>query len=141
MSITTPRLEILQAGKVSVNTLGYGDGGNITIRAGEIKIADSIVEFGGDASGLLANVGTSGSGNGGSLDIEAKHLNIYNGGQINASTDGSGNGGIIDIRADRIDVSGESSDGLFRSAITSNSTTNFKAKGSRYWLKGNSSLP
>ena len=127
LNITTPRLEILEGGEVSANTRGSGNAGNIIIRAEEIKIADPIVEFNGNVSGLLTNVSASGSGNGGSLDIEAKHLNIYNGGQINASTDGAGNAGIIDIRADKIDLFGESSDGLFRSAITSSSTTNFNA--------------
>ncbi len=127
LRITSPMLEILQGGKLSVNTLGSGNGGNIIIRAEKIKVADLIVDFGGDVSGLLANVATDGSGNGGSLDIEAKHLDVYNGGQITASTDGAGNAGIIDIRADQIDVSGQSSDGLFPSAITSSSTTNFDA--------------
>ncbi|MEM7715157.1 MAG: S-layer family protein, partial [Cyanobacteria bacterium P01_A01_bin.68] len=127
LNISTPRLEILEGGEVSANTRGAGNAGNIIIRAEEIKIADPIVEFNRNVSGLLTNVSASSSGNGGSLDIEAKHLNIYNGGQINASTDGAGNAGTINIRADKIDIDGESSDGMFRSAITSASTTNFTA--------------
>ncbi|NEQ52252.1 MAG: S-layer family protein [Leptolyngbya sp. SIO3F4] len=127
LSITTPRLSVVQGGKVAVNTVGDGDGGNITIRADAIEVADPIVDFTGAVSGLVANAVSGSTGDGGSLDIEANRLNVYNGGQITASTDGVGNAGTVRIRADEIDVSGQSSDGLFRSGIMSGSMTNADA--------------
>lgn len=127
LSITTPRLSVVEGGKVAVNTLGEGDGGNIIIRADEIEVADPIIDFTGAVSGLVANAVSGSTGNGGSLDIEANHLSVYNGGQITASTDGAGNAGTVTIRADNIDVVGQSSDGLFRSGIISGSTTSADA--------------
>lgn len=127
LSITTPRLSIVQGGKVAVNTLGEGNGGNITIRADEIEVADPIVDFVGGVSGLVANAVAGSTGNGGSLDIEANQLRVYNGGQITASTDGDGNAGTVTIRADEIDVWGQSRDGLFSSAIMSGATTQANA--------------
>lgn len=123
LSITTPRLSILQGGKVAVNTVGAGDGGTITIRAEEIEVADPVVDFTGAVSGLVANVVSGSTGNGGSLDISTNRLSVYNGGQITASTDGAGNAGTVIVRANEIDVAGQSSDGLFRSGIMSGSKT------------------
>ncbi|MEA5465378.1 S-layer family protein [Leptothoe sp. PORK10 BA2] len=127
LSITTPRLSVVQGGKVAVNTVGEGNGGSITIRAEEIEVADPIVDFGGAISGLVANAVTGSTGKGGSLDIAANRLTVYNGGQITASTDGVGNAGTVTIRADEIDVSGQSSDGLFNSGIMSSSRTSADA--------------
>lgn len=123
LSITTPRLSIVQGGKVAVNTIGEGNGGNITIRADEIEVADPIVDFTGAISGLVANAVGGSTGSGGSLDIEANRLRVYDGGQITASTNGTGNAGTVMIRADEIDVSGQSRDGMFRSEIVSGSKT------------------
>ncbi len=127
LSITTPRLSVVAGGKVAVNTLAEGNGGNITIRADEIEVADPIVDFVDAVSGLVANAVTGSTGNGGSLDIEANRLSVYNGGQITASTDGAGNAGTVTIRADEIEVSGQSTDGLFSSGIMSGATTNADA--------------
>ena len=127
LSITTPQLRIVQGGKVAVNTVGEGNGGNLVIRADEIEVADPIIDFTGAVSGLVANVVNGASGNGGSLDIETTQLNVFNGGQITASTEGAGNAGTIEIRAEEVNISGKSSDGAFQSEITSSSTTSFDA--------------
>ena len=127
LSITTPRLSVVEGGKVAVNTVGDGNGGNITIRADDIEVADPIVDFTGAISGLVANAVSGSTGNGGSLDIEANRLSVYNGGQITASTDGTGNAGTVTIRAGEIDVSGQSADGLFPSGIMSGSMTSADA--------------
>ncbi|MEO0987742.1 MAG: hypothetical protein AAFY20_19710 [Cyanobacteria bacterium J06639_14] len=126
LSIATPRLSVVEGGKVAVNTLGEGDGGSITIRADDIEVADPIVDFGGAVSGLVANAVGGSTGNGGSLDIAANRLRVYNGGQITASTDGAGDAGTINIQATEIDLSGQSDDGL-PSTITTNSSTDFAA--------------
>lgn len=127
LSITTPQLIVVKGGKVAVNTLGEGDGGNITIRTDELEVADPIVDFGGAISGLVANAVSGSTGDGGSIDIETNRLQVYNGGQITASTDGTGNAGTVTIRADEIDVSGQSSDGAFNSGIMSGASTNSDA--------------
>ncbi len=127
LSIVTPLLQVTKGGKVAVNTLGEGNGGNLAIRAQEIEVADPVIDFVGAVSGVVANVVAGSSGNGGRLAIETQQLTVTNGGQITASTDGLGHAGSIDIRANEINLSGQSSDGLFRSAITSSSTTAFDA--------------
>ena len=127
LTIVTPLLQVTKGGKVAVNTLGEGNGGNLTIRAQEIEVADPVMDFIGAVSGVVANVVAGSSGNGGRLAIETQQLTVTNGGQITASTDGLGHAGSIDIRANEINLSGQSNDGLFRSAITSSSTTAFNA--------------
>ncbi len=127
LSLTTPRLTITQGGKIAVNTVGSGDGGNLSIQADLIEVADAVVDASDTVSGIVASVNIDSTGNGGSLDIEADQLQISRGGQITASTEGFGAAGSINIRASEIDIAGQSDDALFHSAITSSSTTSFNA--------------
>lgn len=127
ISITTPQLNIAQGGKIGANTIEAGNAGNIIIRADGIEVADVVVDFAGAISGIVANVVEGASGQGGDIDIETDLLRVLNGGQIDASTAGAGDAGNINIRANTIDISGQSSDGLFQSAITSRATTDFAA--------------
>ncbi|MEG3929479.1 MULTISPECIES: filamentous hemagglutinin, partial [unclassified Microcoleus] len=128
ITIDTKRLMINQGAGIAVSsgaTIGNtlfsngGPGGNLTIRASES------VELAG-ISGLLANgqynisflaSETSGSNQGGNIDIATPVLTVRDGGVIFMSAFGTGNAGSITIDADRVEVSGTALDGQLISQI------------------------
>jgi large exoprotein involved in heme utilization and adhesion len=107
----------LEKSNLLAGTFGSGDGGSLAIETGslsltnskvvgtttapgnagdiQIKAANSITLE--DGSGLV--VGTSGSGDAGSVDIETGSLSLTNSSVIGAATTGTGNAGDIQIKA------------------------------------------
>jgi filamentous hemagglutinin family protein len=124
--ITTGQLRVLSGGRVSARA-GKGNAGNIVIRAREVEVAETVLDFTGSISGIAASVDEMASGAGGRLDIVTDRLRVVRGGQITAATEGDGNAGNINIQAGMIEVSGTSADGKFRSGITASSTTDARA--------------
>jgi large exoprotein involved in heme utilization and adhesion len=59
-------------------------------------------------SGILADVGSGASGEGGKITIETKTLQVSNGGQISSGTFGSGNAGELIVKAQDVLLSGSS---------------------------------
>ena len=113
VSITTPHLEVREGGIISVNAVGSGDAGSIEIKAGEVIVADRIVNpFDGSASGITALVSSLASGAGGQIEIESDRIHLYNGGQITTSSDGAGAAGSVVIRAGEVLVEGSENAGL-----------------------------
>jgi filamentous hemagglutinin family protein len=107
VQIDTVNLDILGGGRISTNASGSGAGGYINITA---KGAVTVAGEGSDeaTSAILAQ--TFGTGNAGSISINATNLAVLAGGKINSSSrhPEGGNGGSIDITArDGILVSGE----------------------------------
>ncbi|MEM9806708.1 MAG: S-layer family protein, partial [Cyanobacteria bacterium P01_D01_bin.56] len=125
--VETGKLRIADGGKIATNTVGQGDGGNVTIRAAEIEVSDAFIDFVGGISGIIATVGEEAQGDGGDITIETDFLSVFDGGQINAATLGMGNAGNIYIDANRLDVTGESDDGQFSSSISASASSNFSA--------------
>ncbi|AOW98821.1 hypothetical protein BJP34_04575 [Moorena producens PAL-8-15-08-1] len=98
VSITTGQLIVSDGARVSVNTVGQGDGGNLTVDA------DSTVKLIGTSgdgrfpSGLFAE--TSGTGNGGDVSITTEELIVSDGARVSANTFGEGDGGNLTVDAD-----------------------------------------
>jgi len=128
------QLSLIEGGEISTSSLGTADAGNVFIRgidrtsaANEVFISGVsdnlpiLLPDGrfvkGEFSGIYLN--TTGSGNGGSLEMNADHLAISDGGVISAiAAFGSTidtQGGSIDIHAQNVDLSG----GALISASTS----------------------
>ncbi|MBD2579931.1 filamentous hemagglutinin N-terminal domain-containing protein [Oscillatoria sp. FACHB-1406] len=81
---------------------GEGNGGNVEIRAGSLKLTD----------GTQIVATTFGRGNAGNVEIATGTLEMSSGAGIDASTRGQGNGGNVRIAArERIDLDGEGSPG------------------------------
>lgn len=123
LAIETPVLRINEGGKISASTDSSGSSGSIKIRAGEIDVADRVLDFSGTGSGIVALVTSQASGDGGRIDVVSDRLSISKGGLIGASTDGTGNAGSINIQSGVINIEGVSDDGLFSSSIESSSST------------------
>jgi filamentous hemagglutinin family protein len=117
IEIKAGRLSLDNGAVLNASTLGTGDAGNIFLR---IDNSISLVN-----SNIFSSVGAGGVGNGSTIDIQARSLDLTDGAQIVAALDssedalpgGRGNGGrvIIDVR-DRFSASGRDSDG-FRSGV------------------------
>jgi filamentous hemagglutinin family protein len=112
----------------TVTTGATGDGGAVTVRAGEVELrdgagistdtfgsgdagpilieADRLVATGDFASRSLARVSSNaterGTGDGGAVTVRAGGVELRGGSQIDSGTDGSGRGGSITVEAGRL---------------------------------------
>ncbi|HAG82553.1 MAG TPA: filamentous hemagglutinin [Cyanobacteria bacterium UBA12227] len=100
--IKTRRLVVSDASSIRATTNGSGNGGNLTIEAGES------VEINGEGRLTQLSTQTFGSGRGGTLEIKTPRLIIRDGGQISASTlsTDEGGGGTVIVNASEVEVSG-----------------------------------
>ncbi len=119
LSIETGRLVATDGGQVSTLTFGFGNAGDLTIKAKSVEV------IGG--SELTGPSGFSSSslnqGNGGNLIIEADSLLVADGAQIGSNTLGSGNAGNVIVIANDIEIIGESVQGTSALSATASSGT------------------
>ncbi|MGF1492730.1 MAG: filamentous hemagglutinin N-terminal domain-containing protein [Microcoleaceae cyanobacterium] len=102
--VSAGRLMITDGSFVSASIQGEGNSGNILIEADVIELDNTAID--GPRGGILANVTSSGRGNGGRIIINASSLSIRGGARIVASLEGQGQGGEISINARDVDVQG-----------------------------------
>jgi filamentous hemagglutinin family protein len=103
VKISTERLEILNGGVVFAATFGSGAGGNVTINAEAIAIANTTPTF--DRSAISAS--SFGTGNAGNITLNTGTLNIDNGGTVSSSSFATGVAGSITVNAsESIQLSG-----------------------------------
>jgi filamentous hemagglutinin family protein len=131
---------------VLTGTAGSGDAGDLTIRAGQLRvlngtalsttpaptpnstgrggnlnaIADSI-ELRGTPAGVPVPGGffttTLGLGDAGNLNVQTRQLIVADGAQVSAASAGAGRGGDIWVTAESVELSGISDDGRFLSGL------------------------
>jgi filamentous hemagglutinin family protein len=127
ITITTPRLEMMNGARINTTTLADGRGGDVSIAApdgvsifGEraFDVPEEMFNLGGTrASGIYTR--TAGSdfctgqcGNAGNVNITTGTLNLQNGGLIDSGTTNNGQGGNIAITASsHISLFGAMADG------------------------------
>ena len=103
--IETESFSIQDGGNIFSGGLpgSQGDGGSIIIRASEsIEIIGK--NEAGNSFSLLGSL-TQGGGNGGTITLETPYLRVTQGGIITAATFGTGDGGSIEIQADTVEIS------------------------------------
>ena len=122
INITTTSLSLTNGGQLQTATDGTGDAGNVNIVADFISLdgvgRENVLNQG-FSSSVFSDVGVTGVGNGGDINITTSSLSLANGGQLVADTDGQGNGGNIRINA-RQQVS---FDGVGKNRLTSSAFT------------------
>ncbi len=130
LTIDTSSLKITDAGQISSQTFGFGNSGNITIKAERIdvrggnehaasNISASVFKIPGIPEDMATVLG-AGAGNGGNLTIvETGSLQVADGGQIAVSTSGTGQAGNLAIEAKNVELSGFND--LARSGLFANS--------------------
>ena len=86
ISLSGPRTGIF------TSTYGSGDGGDIVLSSSSLALHDE----------ALLDVGTYGSGQGGNIEIHVGSLNLSGGSAMSSSTiDGTGNGGSLSVQAEK----------------------------------------
>ncbi len=115
INVETGKLRIEDLGQVSAYTFGLGDGGDLTVKAKSIELLGGASDT--NPGGLFAQ--TFGEGNAGNLTIDTENLTLRNGGSVSASSiKGSGNGGWLQINAsDLVEIIGTNANGTFPSAV------------------------
>jgi large exoprotein involved in heme utilization and adhesion len=118
INITASKLSLINGGQINSFTRGKGNAGNTTINA-----QDSIVLSGEDSEGdgfpsaILNGAYETAKGNGGTISITTKNLDILDGANISAFSEGQGNAGLIDINANVLSLdNGEISAEAFNDA-------------------------
>jgi filamentous hemagglutinin family protein len=106
VSVSAGNLTILGNGKISAATFGRGNGGDISVTAGDVKIDGSL----GDGASVTGITSQSflGDGKAGSVTISGGTISIVNRGEISAGTFGRGNGGAISVAAETLTIDGTS---------------------------------
>ncbi|MBD2312885.1 S-layer family protein [Desertifilum sp. FACHB-1129] len=134
ISIETGRLSVSDGGGISSALSGSGTAGNIRIRVTEMAVSDPTIDWISQTiSGITVAVGEDAKGQGGSINLVAERLRVFNGGQIISSTDGEGNAGSLNLWVNRLEVQGssqllvEGEQQTIPSSISASSTTNFDA--------------
>ena len=136
LTIDTNRLRVADGGTLTSAVLGSGNGADIIIRAQDIEVSGTLIDFGpaGAKSGIITNVNSLGSGQARNLIISTESLRVINGGFISSQTDGSANAGNLQIAANSIEVSGSTilrsateEFGVTPSQIAASSSTEFAA--------------
>jgi large exoprotein involved in heme utilization and adhesion len=95
ITITTPTLNLENAGIISTSILGKGDAGNITINATQGVTVGGLL-----TSGVFSTIETIDRNSGGKITINTATLTVENnGGSINTDTYGKGDAGNIAIQA------------------------------------------
>jgi filamentous hemagglutinin family protein len=117
LSIVAESLTVSEGSQIFSSTNRDGAAGDLSIEAQHLVVdgrSDRV------NSSIQASVGLRASGQGGRLNLIAGDITLSNGGSIGVSTVGSGDGGSLSVQAQRIDLSGRSAlgrSGIFGNAI------------------------
>jgi filamentous hemagglutinin family protein len=102
ITIETPRLFVTEGAEINTGTFGFGNAGNLTVRASDF-VQVSGTSSNGDVSSLVAAVEEGAAGKGGNLTVETPRLQVDNGARISAGDfSGFAGAGNIQINADTI---------------------------------------
>ncbi len=118
MAIDSDRVILTNGARVATASLGEGNAGNLSIQATDtVEVKGVGRNPNGDPNPTQISVLSTGSGKGGSLNIQTSRLIAENGGQVSASAGGIGDGGTLDVNADEVSLIGRSPDGRFPSGL------------------------
>ncbi|WP_446394809.1 two-partner secretion domain-containing protein [Coleofasciculus sp. E1-EBD-02] len=111
LTINTERLIVRDGAQVSTSTSGRGNGGTLSINASElIQVIGEAAN--GRPSVLATGTKEEATGNAGNLNLDTSQLIIRDGAGVLASTFGSGNGGTLSVNASElVQVIGEAANG------------------------------
>ncbi|NER81776.1 MAG: filamentous hemagglutinin N-terminal domain-containing protein, partial [Leptolyngbya sp. SIO1D8] len=104
IQITTNQLLMREGSQVSTSTFDSGNAGVLTINARDL------IQLDGNSTGIFSQTNPGSSGNAGKIQIMTGQLYVRDGADISVATSGSGNGGLLEINAnDLIELSGNDS--------------------------------
>ncbi len=100
LTINTPVL-LVNGAQISTSTSSPGDGGNLTVNASELVQVTGTSKNGEQSGGLYAQARPGATGNAGNLTINTKQLLVQDGAEVSTTTFGSGNGGSLTVNASK----------------------------------------
>jgi filamentous hemagglutinin family protein len=115
--IDTQRLSVRDGAAIATGTSGVGDGGFFNLKAEEVELVGTSVngEF---ASGLFTDNQPESTGKGGDFYIDTESLSLRDGGAIATGTSGVGDGGSLNIKAKEIELNGKLNRGLYATGLS-----------------------
>jgi filamentous hemagglutinin family protein len=117
LTINTRVLLVRDGAQVGTSTYGAGKAGNLTVKADSVQLI-GISTDGKFPSALGASSAPGETGAAGDLTINTRVLLVRDGAQALAATFGSGNGGSLNVNAsESVQLIGTSADGQFRSGL------------------------
>lgn len=116
------KLQVLKGGLINTSTFGTGNAGSITIQAKDLTLDGQNSNF----AGIGSIAGPDTTGNGGDLHIlVTEQMKIVDSGIIDASTFGTGDAGSITVQAKNLTLDGkESNFAVIRSVANSGFNSN-----------------
>jgi hypothetical protein len=98
VSVAAGSANILANGRITGESFGSGDGGNVTLRVADTLIIDGTGKT--IFTGITASAVPGSTGKAGSLTIDAGGaINVSAGGRVGSATGGEGNGGSVQVTA------------------------------------------
>lgn len=94
----TGKLQMVNGASITANTMGIGNGADISVTAASIDLKTLITTIAGD---------TGGAGAGGNISLQAGDISIAGGALVSARTTGSGRGGDITVRGHSLLIDGQ----------------------------------
>ncbi len=129
IKVTSNSLAVTDGAQLSSSTFGIGDGGNVEIVADRVLFSGVRADERG-VSAAYSRVEEGAKGNGGSVQIFTKDLEVSNGAQLSSDTNDIGNAGNVIIQAsDRVSFKGISPNRRIASGALSNVLINAQGKG------------
>ncbi len=139
ITLTAKQLNVLNGTNINALSGGTGQGGNISIQVDNLKLEGINAAKNGSKISANAQGNTINAGNGGTIKISAKNLQLLDGAQIGTTTFGPGQGGIITIDVETANISGkDQSENGYSSGILTESATEESGNAGTIILTANS---
>jgi filamentous hemagglutinin family protein len=97
--VESANASILGGGVISGDTLGQGNGGNVSVTAAHLRIDPTSSGF---FTGISSTVNEGAIGDGGDVIVRSDELSLVSGASISANTFGQGNGGTAQVVATKL---------------------------------------
>jgi filamentous hemagglutinin family protein len=104
VTVRADRIDLANRGRISTRADGTGMGGPISVTVDTMLVDGASESPVPQPTGLLAD--TTGDGDAGSIELAATAVTLRNGGQISGTTSGSGNGGTVTVEAGTLAIDG-----------------------------------
>lgn len=118
LTLETKQLSVRDGAILFTGSSGAGAGGTLMVRASEFVELSGTAPDGFSGSGLYTSAERTATGDAGNLFLETRQLIIRDGAVISGDTSGSGNGGILEIEAsDSVELIGTAPNPKYFSAI------------------------
>jgi filamentous hemagglutinin family protein len=110
VTVTAKDLELRDGGQIFSSTFSQGNAGQVTVSTDHLLASGASVF--GFPSAIVSSAERNSTGAAGTVKVEARDLELREGGQISSGTFGGGNAGQVSVSTDHLLVSGTSADGI-----------------------------